>query len=372
MGLGSAYTLGLKDAREAAKSCRKLLLQGVDPINHRREERLARITADRARLTFKEAMDALIAKKRPGWKSDKNGRCKSAEQWNNTLGTHAAALLPMHCDVIETAHVLKVLEPIWAEITETATKLRERIENVLAYSATVEGRKGDNPARWRGGLEHLLPAPGDIRTVEHHASLPHEHIHDAMKAVRHRKGLAARAGEICILIGARVSEVTDAEWSEFNWKTMTWTIPKERTKTETDREIPLVPALLKVIEPIRDAAVGKYLFPIQHQQRADTKHHRETMSSAAVLKALRESIPGHEVTTHGFRSTYRTWADDVSKHEPGIIKVSMGHARDRVTKAYSRGEMLDKKAALFNDWHRYIAKPAAVPKPATAERWVTP
>jgi len=234
-GLGSCITVGLADAREKAAECRRLRLQGIDPIDSRDAERRAQAVATAKSITFEKAADRYIAAHRAGWRN-----VKHASQWKNTLDTYAAPVLgKLPVNAIDVALVLKVLEPIWTEKPETAGRVRGRVESVLDWCAARGLRQGENPARWRGHLDKLLPKKSKLRQVRHHPALPYAEIGGFMAALRSQDGTAARALEFAILTAARTGEALGARWEEFDVETGVWTVPGERMKARKPHKVPL-------------------------------------------------------------------------------------------------------------------------------------
>ena len=300
MGLGSVHTVGLLEARRRAKTARLRLLDGVDPI----QERVAAKTADRlteARtITFSQCAAAYIKAHRKGWRN-----AKHAEQWENTLKTYCDPVFgALPVQAVDTSLVIKVLEPIWSEKTETASRVRGRIEKVLDWAKVRGYRDGENPATWRGHLDKLLPKRRDVQKVEHFAALPYAEIGPFMQAVRQQEGNAARALELVILTAARTSEVINARWAEIDLDAKVWTIPAERMKAKREHRVPLSDAAVKVLKAMQDRSEGEYVF-------AGGKPDKP-LSSMALL-ALLERMSRTDLTVHGFRSTFRDWAAEINQ-----------------------------------------------------------
>lgn len=235
MGLGAVHTVTLAEARGKARDCRALLLEGKDPLETRAADKLTD-ALDRARaITFNQCASAYIAAHRGSWKN-----VKHAEQWENTLATYAAPFIgDLPVAAVDTGLVVKVLNPIWQEKTETATRLRGRIESILDWATVSKYRVGENPARWRGHLDNLLADPGKLGRVKHHAALPWQDVGGFMKELRQREGMSARAVEFAILTAARSGEVRGAVWEEIDLDCALWTIPAVRMKAGREHRIPL-------------------------------------------------------------------------------------------------------------------------------------
>lgn len=346
MGLGSAITLKLADARERAQECRRVLLDDGDPIearNARREER--RLERARAK-TFKMCADEYLAAHRAGWRN-----AKHRAQWASTLATYAYPTIgDLQVASIDVALVMKCLEPIWRVKPETAKRLRGRIESVLDH-ATVRGfRRGDNPARWRGHLDKLLPAPGKVRKVKHHAALPFAAAPEFMRTLRGHDEAAARALELTILTVVRTSEAIGATWPEFDFSTKEWRIPGERMKAGVEHRVPLSARAIEILGQL--PRNGPYVFPGDRVGRP--------LSNMAMLALLRRMGRG-DITVHGFRSTFRDWAAERTAFPNHVVEMALAHAiGDEVEAAYRRGDLFEKRRRLMNEWARYCAtSPAA-------------
>src|SRR5262249_22383773 len=248
MGLGPLALYGLQEARGKALDARRLRHEGVDPIEARRAARAKqRLEAAKA-VSFKDCTEAYIKAHRAGWRNEKH-----AAQWKTTLGTYAEPIIgALPVQAIDTALVLKVLEPIWTDKPETASRVRQRIERILDWSRVRGYRAGENPARWRGHLDHLLPARAKVRRVAHHAALPYAELPRFLVKLRKQEGVAARALEYLILAAARTGEVIGARWPEVNWLEKTWTVGAERMKAGKEHRVPLPPRALAILEGMRE------------------------------------------------------------------------------------------------------------------------
>jgi integrase len=345
MGLGAFPAVSLQEARDKASSARKLCNDGIDPVEQRKAERAKARVADARSMTFNQCAKAYITAHRPGWRN-----VKHAAQWTSTLETYASPIfgtLPAHA--IDTTLVLKVLEPIWSTKPETANRVRGRIEAVLNWAKARGYRNGENPAHWRGHLDHLLPARAKVRRVQHHAALDYHEIGTFMAALRERKTLAARALEFAILTAGRTSEVTHARWDEIDVGAKLWTVPAGRMKAGREHRVPLSDAALRVLERMRQVRQNDHIFPGER---------RAALSSMAMLKTL-ERINRPELTVHGFRSSFRTWAAECTPHPREIAETALAHVvGDATEQAYQRGDMFEKRRKLMDAWAAYCSKPA--------------
>lgn len=339
IGLGAFPEVGLADARDKARATRAEIRDGVDPVEKRREARSLRVAAQTAGMTFDQCAAAYIKAHREGWKNPKH-----AQQWENTLATYAGpvigAMLVRH---VETPHILAVLEPIWREKTETASRLRGRLESILDWATVRSEREGLNPARWRGHLDKLLPAQSKVSKVEHHAALPWREIGPFMAHLRAADGMGARCLEFAILTAARSGEARGATWAEIDMQARTWTVPGTRMKAGKDHRVPLSPAALTLLDKLPRIVGNDLVFP------APRGGVLSDMTLGAVLKRM--EVP---VTAHGFRSTFRDWAAESTAYPGDVVEMALAHAiGDKVEAAYRRGDLLEKRQRLMNDWAEY-------------------
>lgn len=352
MGLGSLHDVGLSAARDRAAAARLLLLDGIDPIEHR-EQRKRKAAIDAAKvITFATCAERYIEAHREGWKN-----VKHAAQWTSTLDMYAGPVfgrLPV--SAINTGLVVQVLEPIWKSKHETATRLRARIEAVLDYAKTSGHRDGENPARWRGHLENILPALSRTKAVQHHPALPYDELPDFLTNLRAMEGAAALALELLILSAARTGEIIFATFDEFDLRKSIWTIPAIRMKTHRIHRVPLSPRAISIIKDMQDHRVKgqKYVFPGQRDGKP--------LSNAA-MSALLTRMQHSDITVHGFRSTFRDWAAESTGYPREVIEAALAHTVGNATEAaYLRTDLFEKRTRLMNDWATYCQgkKPAKV------------
>lgn len=350
VGLGSYPEVSLAEARDRARELRKQVRDGVDPVLKRREAKVESALKTAKAKTFEECADAYIDANRAGWKNEKH-----AQQWQNTLATYVHpkfGRLPVAS--IDTGMVLDVLQQsvgsagqtLWLNKTETASRLRGRIESILDWATFRGYRQGNNPARWKGHLEHELPARNKVQKVEHHAALPYAEIAAFMAELRLKEGVSARALEFAILTAARSGEVRGAKWSEIDLDARIWTIPGERMKAGKEHRVPLaneVVTLLKAL-PREDGVNYVFLAP-KGGQLSD-------MALTSVLRRMGRS----GLTQHGFRSTFRDWAGETTAYPREVCEHALAHRlADGVEAAYQRGDLLAKRAGLMSDWARYCS-----------------
>ncbi len=348
MGLGPTHTVSLAEARQKALECRKARLDGRDPIEARRAERM-RLKFDAAKaMTFAACAERYIALHKAGWRNPKH-----AAQWPATLSTYVYpffGLLPVQA--IDVGLVMKAIEPIWVQKPETAGRVRGRIESVLDWATARGYRQGENPARWRGHLENLLPKKSKVRRIEHHAALPYAEIAVFMAELRKQEGVAARALEFAILTAARTGEVIGATWGEIDLDERLWTVPGERMKAGKEHRVPLSGAALAIVEEMRKIRRGDHIFPGPKEGRP--------ISNMAMLMLLRRMDRG-DLTAHGFRSSFRDWAAERTTFPAEVAEMALAHTvSDKVEAAYRRGDLFLKRRQLSEAWAKFCkAAPAA-------------
>ncbi|WP_439574928.1 tyrosine-type recombinase/integrase [Phreatobacter sp.] len=341
MGLGPVELVSLAQAREKAIQARQLLLDGIDPIDARDAAREARRAEKASAITFKEAGARYVATHRAGWKNAVHVR-----QWEQTLETYCDPILgSVSVAEVNVGMVLKVLEPIWLDKHETASRLRGRLEAILDWSTARGYRKGDNPARWRGHLENLLPRISRAKRIKGHAALPYEEAPAFMHALRARNDVSSRALEFLILTAARTGEVIGARWSEVNVAEKVWTVPAERIKAGREHRVPLSDRALEILRTV--PTEGDFIFPGRAKGAG--------LSNMALLGTLKR-MGREDLTAHGFRSTFRTWAGERTNFAREVAEQSLAHVvGDAVERAYARGDLFEKRRRLMSAWAGYLA-----------------
>jgi integrase len=336
MGLGGFPDVPLADARAAARSARDQIRAGLDPIEEARAEANARRANQVKNITFKQAALAYVASHEAGWRN-----AKHAKQWRNTLEAYAYPVVgSVLVRDVDLGHVLAILKPIWAAKTETASRLRGRIEHVLDWAAAHGQRDGLNPARWKGHLDKLLPRPSKIARVNHHTALPLVELGPFMKRLREAKSISARALEFLILTAARSGEARGATWAEIDLKAAVWTVPPDRMKARRQHRVPLSPPALALLEALPRFAGTNVVFP------APRGGALSDMALTAVLRRMKvDAVP------HGFRSTFRDWASECTNYPRDAAEMALAHAiGDKVEAAYRRGDLFDKRRRMMADW----------------------
>jgi integrase len=341
LGLGPYPDISLAAARERATAQRRLRLDGQDPVATRRAGRdRAKLAVARA-MTFRQCAEAYIAANRAGWREGS----RSEHYWVATLEAYAYPVFgDLPVQMVDTALVTKAVEPLWANKVETASRVRGRIEKVLDW-ATVRGyRQGENPARWRGHLENLLPKKGKVASTKHHAALPYAEIGAFMVDLRRQEGVAARALDFAILTGARRGEVIGARWSEFNLAERIWTIPAARMKADAEHRVALSGAAVAIVEQMsRD---GDLVFP--------------SLKDGKPLLAVLARMKRVDLTMHGFRSTFADWAAEQTAFSTEVVELALAHkVGSKVEQAYRRTDQFQKRRQLADAWARYCSGPKA-------------
>jgi integrase len=334
MGLGSLVDVSLAEARKKAADARALKGHGVDPIEERERARQNAAAAKARAMTFDQCSDAYIAAHEASWRN-----AKHCQQWTNTLATYASPVLGgLPVDQVDVGMVMRALEPIWTAKPETASRLRGRIESILDWARVRGYRAGENPARWKGNLDHLLPAKGKVAKAEHHAALDYREAAAFMAGLRQREAIAARALEFTILTAARTGEVIGATWGEFDLEARLWTVPAARMKGGREHRAPLSEAAVAVLEAMPHFLNDDRAFPI---------------SNMGMPMLLRRMGRG-DLTVHGFRSTFRDWAGDATTFQREVVEAALAHVvGDKAEQAYRRGDALEKRRRLMGAWADY-------------------
>jgi integrase len=331
MGLGSAASVPLADAREKAASARRKIAQGLNPIEERKR--------DGGIPTFGEMADEVRESLSAGFRNEKH-----KAQWKSTLETYAAPLRAKPVDVIVTDDLLAVLKPIWTSKAETASRVRGRIEKVLDAAKAKGFREGENPARWRGHLDHLLPRPSKLARG-HHAAMPYEEVAAFIAKLRERDATSALALELCILTAARSGEILGMRWPEIDLEKKVWTVPASRMKAAREHRVPLSPRAVAILRKLEKLKEGDFVFAGQARNKP-----LSNMAMEMVLRRMKVA----EATVHGFRSSFRDWAGNVSSFPREIVETALAHViGDKAEQAYRRGDALDKRRRLMDAWADY-------------------
>jgi integrase len=343
MGLGPVHTISLSEAREAALQSRKLILEGIDPIEARNRERAIQRAQDATAMTFKECAIAYIKSHRAGWKN-----VKHAAQWTSTLETYAFPVIgSLPVQAVDAPLVIKVIEPIWESKTETASRVRGRIEAILDWATVGKYRTGENPARWKGHLAVMLPAKSKVSKVKHHAALPYDKISEFMEQLSDRDSVSARGLEFQILTAARTGEVMGTTWAEIDLDNAVWAIPAERMKADKEHRVPLSEKAIDILRKMKETAVSEFVFPGAQSNKP--------LSNMAFLQLLKRMSRG-DLTAHGFRSTFRDWAAERANYPNEVAEMALAHAvGDKVEAAYRRGDLFDKRRRMMDAWADYCS-----------------
>ena len=342
-GLGSLRDVSLASARVLAGDCRDLVSRGGDPIEERRAARQRALIEAAQVETFKECAERCIDSRREGWRNP-----KTPAQWQASLETCAYPVIgALPIQAVAVNHVMQILEPIWYRKPETASRVRGRIENILDWATALNLRTGENPALWRGRLDKLLKPRKRVKAVQHHPALPYAEVGAFMASLRAQEGMAAQALQLLILTATRTNEVLGAKWDEIDFKAEAWTIPADRMKGGLEHRIPLSRAALAILEKLKEAKTGDFVFPGAKPKKP--------LSNMAMLKLL-ERMKRDDLTAHGFRSTFRDWAAEQTSYPRELAEKALAHTvRDKVEAAYQRGDLFEKRRRLMNDWAKYCA-----------------
>jgi integrase len=345
MGLGPYPDVGLKDAREAAADARKAVRAGTDPIGVKKAK-ASETKAQQTAMTFDSVLKLYLAAHEDTWRNPKH-----RAQWRSTLDTYVSPVFGgWQVSAVDVGAVMRVIEPLWKAKTETASRVRGRIETVLDYAAARGWRTGENPARWRGHVENLLPKRSKVAKVEHHAALPWAQIGAFMDALAKQPGTAKLALQFTILTAARTGEVIGARWGEIDMNAKTWTIPADRMKAGREHRVPLTDAALDVLRtmlPNRPEKEDGFVFPGRKDGTG-----LSNMSLAAVMKRMNLA----ELTVHGFRSTFRQWVGERTTVAREVAEAALAHTvKDKTEAAYARGDLFDRRRQLMEQWADFCA-----------------
>jgi len=337
IGLGAIRIISLKEARELAADATKLRNKGIDPKIHKEKLKAASTNT----RTFEQCAKEYIEAHKSGWKNEKH-----ISQWISTLKQYAyphIGTLPV--GEIDNNTIMAVLKPIWWTKTETASRVRGRIENILSWAIVKKYRPAPNPAIWRGNLEILLPKRSKIQKQKHHPALPHADTANLMKQIRASKSVSARALEFTILTASRTQESIGAKWDEIDLNKNIWTIPAERMKAGLEHRVPLSAQAVSLLNNLYQT--NDYLFPGLKKGKS--------ISNMAMLKYLKKDLGHSDITVHGFRSSFREWVSEISPYSAELGESALAHINsNKVEAAYQRSDLLKKREAMMQNWANYI------------------
>jgi len=350
MGLGSIYAVDIKGARKKAQKARECLARKTDPL----QERATVVAKDKKRnernKTFDECATEYIELHKHGWKS-----IKHLKQWESSINTYASPYFgQVFVREISTALILQALEPIWVTKTETASRLRERIERILSWATIGDYRDGENPARWDGHLQELLPKPSRIKIVRHHPSIPYQEMSGFFKLLNAERSIVARALEFTIFTACRTSEALRVKWQEIDFAQRVWTVPAERMKGGRVHRVPLAEAPLEILGALKGLHPD-WVFPNLRRGLP----YCETAMFALLRKMKR---PG--ITVHGFRSAFRVWAAEQTNYPKEVLEMALAHKQATIVEeAYQRSDLFGRRQALMQDWAGWCIRPHSPPDP---------
>ena len=344
MGLGPLSLVSLAQARQAAIDCRRLVMQGLDPLSERERTRRVNLLKQTQIITFSEAAAQFITAKAPEWKNPKH-----RQQWTNTLQTYAYPVLgDLPIDQVDTNLVLKIIEPIWTTKSQTASRVRQRLEVIWDWAKARGYVKGENPARLRGHIDKILAKTSKITQIKHHAALPYKEISKFMTQLKKRNGSGARALEFKIFTAGRTGEVIGAKWNEIDFDQKVWTVPAARMKADKEHRVPLSDRAVDLLNTIKlNRTTEDYIF--------EGMKLGSGLSNGAMLVLMKKMGFG-QYTPHGFRSTFRDWAAEMAHpFQNETVELALAHTiKNQAEAAYRRGDQLDRRRDLMKHWELFI------------------
>ena len=341
MGLGPVHSVGLPEARAKALAQRAAVIGGLDPIQARDEEIRRKAMEAAKAITFSQCAASYIESHKSGWSN-----AKHTEQWTNTIEAYAAPVIgPLSVQTIDTGLVLKILEPIWSKKPETASRIRGRIECILDWAKARGYRSGENPARWKGHLNQLLPALAKKHKVIHHKAMPFPEVGAFVAKLRELSGVSARCLEFTILTAARTGEAINAEPAEFDLPGATWTIPAARMKAKKEHRVPLSARAVEIVTEMLN---------LEKDHVFSSSHREKPITNMAMLQLLdRMNV---DVTVHGFRSSFRDWAAERTAFTHEVCEMALAHTIPNAAEAaYRRGNVCEERAGLMTTWAEFVA-----------------
>jgi integrase len=343
-GLGSCDLVSLADARDRALDCRRMLRAGTDPIEHGRAQKVQTALVAASTMTFRECAAAYFNAHAASWRSSKH-----QAQWQSSLETYVYPVIgELPVASIDTGLIMRIIDPLWQAKPETADRVRGRIDAVLDWATARGYRHGPNPARWRGHLDQLLPKKAKLHRVQHMAAMPYAEVPAFMAQLQARTEIAAKALEFAILTAARTAETLGAQWSEIDLNARLWIVPAERIKGGREHRVPLPDRAIAILQSLPREPGNLRVFPSARQGKP--------LAEVAMLRVLRAM--GVPCTTHGFRSSFRDWAAEVTAYPRELAEVALAHApKDKTEAAYQRGDLLEKRRRLMDAWARYVLTP---------------
>lgn len=337
LGLGAYPYVSLLEAREKVIALKKQIKEGFDPLSERQKQK---------DINFYKASTDFINSKKSEWKN-----AKHASQWTATLETYVYPFIgEINVKNIEVSDIHNLLSKIWTLKPETANRVRGRIESILDYTTALKYRTGENPARWKGNLDHLLPKANKIKAVKHHEALPYQNISEFMALLNKREGISARALEFLILTTVRTKNVREARWNEIDLDNKIWIIPADKMKADKEHRVPLCDKAIDILSLCKQSDNG---LVFASQSKADKQ--QETMLSDMSLSAVLKRMNYNDITVHGFRSTFRDWAGETTHYPREVIEHALAHQlKDKAEASYARGTLLAKRRELMQDWEKFI------------------
>jgi len=358
IGLGGFPSVTLAQARDKAREARDMIEKGIDPVEQRKAAKVRLVLAQRKGLLFSEAVDRALAAKLDAFRNQKH-----RAQWRSTLDRYALPEIgALQVGAIDTAAVLRCLQPIWATKTETATRLRGRIESVLSWATVAGHRTGDNPARWAGNLKELLPAASKVATESNHPALQLDDAAAWMADLRKREGFPARALEFLVLTAARSGEIRGAQWDEFDLTRALWIIPAHRMKMQREHRVPLTTEAVELLKALPRLEGNPLVFPgVKGGQLSDMSlsmlmKRQHTAAEAEGGHGYVDRVSKRPAVPHGLRSTFRDWVAERTTYPGEMAEVALAHRiSNAVEAAYRRGDMIEKRRRMMSDWADFLS-----------------
>lgn len=350
MGLGGYPDVSLSEARDKARAARRKVDEGINPLEERRAKKRALVESQAKNVTFRKCAEDYVESHKAAWSN-----AKHQDQWLNTLETYAYPRIgSLWVRDVELSHVLEILEPIWLSKTPTAKRLRGRIEAVLDSAKTKGYRSGDNPAAWKGNLATLLPSPNKVKKVKHYRAIPVNEASIFFSKLKSQMGIAPKALEFLILTNVRSHNVRHATWQEIDFDTNTWDIPGDdedgngqRMKAGVSHRVPLSKQAISLLNGLDRTSASALLFP--------SPRNGEILSDMAMNKVMRDMKA--DGVPHGFRSTFRDWAQDHTNFQSAIAEKALAHAvGDQTVQSYLRSDAFNKRVKMMQDWATFLNK----------------
>ena len=358
IGFGSLKNRSLAEARQKAFELRKLIQEGIEPLEERKQGAISKALAEAKRITFETVAQQCIESKKLEWKNEKH-----KAQWSSTINRYVNPIIgKLSIQDIDTNLIIKIFEQqlrdtktlkegtFWTIKTVTATRVRQRVEVILDWAKARGYYQGENPARLKGHLDHLLQKPNKIRKVRHHPAVPYKEVNKLVKELRSKTSNGALALEYLLLTATRTSETLHARWDEVDMSKKVWSIPPEKTKTKQLHRVPLSSRACEILDIMSSRKKSEYIFPTQIGKKSD-----KPMSNMALSSIMKDMPQFKAYVPHGLRSTFRDWSSEETTYQNETAELALAHKiANKTESSYRRGDQLDKRAKLMQDWNAFI------------------